>query len=100
MLQAGKEINENESTGDSDLTPHPNQQQPDSPGIADTENFDQKTSKAKFVPQTDNYRAFEEINPETKRKLKSYQCGFCEREFKKRCNLFDHLRIHTGENPF
>ena len=27
-------------------------------------------------------------------------CGVCQREFDKRCNLKDHLRIHSGIKPF
>lgn len=27
-------------------------------------------------------------------------CGVCQREFDKRCNLKDHLRIHSGVKPF
>ena len=35
-------------------------------------------------------------NGKTKRLNSRLFCGVCNKEFDKKCNLKDHLRIHTG----
>jgi len=40
------------------------------------------------------------VNNTTHRLNSRLICGVCNREFDKRCNLKDHLRIHTMHKPF
>ena len=40
------------------------------------------------------------VNKYTHRLNSILVCGICTREFDKRCNLKDHLRIHSGHKPF
>ena len=48
------------------------------------------------------YEVFYEKSDSTRRKRKYMKCSYagCDKIFKKTCNLFDHLRIHTGDRPF
>jgi uncharacterized Zn-finger protein len=40
------------------------------------------------------------VNKNTQRLNSILACGMCNREFDKRCNLKDHLRVHSGLKPF
>lgn len=41
-------------------------------------------------------------NRKTSRLNTVFVCGKanCQREFNKKCNMLDHLRIHSGKKPF
>lgn len=40
------------------------------------------------------------LNPKTGRLNTLLICLTCKKLFKKKCNLLDHLKIHTGLRPF
>jgi len=39
-------------------------------------------------------------NPTTGRLNQVLKCAFCDSEFKKLCNVLDHVRMHVGSKPF
>lgn len=47
-----------------------------------------------------SHKILKYLHPETKRMRRIMECQFCKKQFRKRCNFFDHLRIHTNEKPF
>ena len=70
-----------------------------------------KTIDAKEMPSTRDFLVFSAMNPSSKRTVKMLVCTHkegdgchggkpCDKAFRKWHNLFDHLRIHTGERPF
>jgi hypothetical protein len=40
------------------------------------------------------------MNPKTRRLNSMHTCLTCMRDFDKKCNLLDHLKIHAGERPY
>ena len=41
-----------------------------------------------------------EVNNITKRLNSFLICASCSKRFTKKCNLIDHLRVHSGDKPF
>ena len=56
----------------------------------------------KHVPDTQNYRILEYLNPKTHRLIRFLSCKFngCGKVFRRWHNFFDHLRTHTKERPY
>lgn len=56
------------------------------------------------IPTSKNFIQIKFVNSKSGRHQCAFQCceknGTCNRVFRKWHNLFDHLRIHTGERPF
>ena len=50
----------------------------------------------------DTFEIYFETNDTTNRKRRMLRCNYegCNKGFKKAWNLFDHMRIHTGDKPF
>lgn len=46
------------------------------------------------------YFKVKKINKDTKRLNTVLICAACQKDFTKKCNLIDHLRVHTGNKPF
>jgi hypothetical protein len=57
-------------------------------------------SKSRHIPNTNHFKILKYLHPETKRMRRIMECQYCKKQFRKRCNFFDHLRIHTNEKPF
>nr|CAB3267971.1 zinc finger protein 236-like [Phallusia mammillata] len=57
-----------------------------------------------FFPVDQVIQQSMEMNPETQRKYRRKanpaKCPFCNKEFRKECQLKRHILIHTGEKPF
>ncbi|TNV73328.1 hypothetical protein FGO68_gene1753 [Halteria grandinella] len=57
-----------------------------------------------YIPLTKNFLQIKFINQSTGRRVSVFicleNCNKCQKLFRKWHNLFDHLRIHTGERPF
>lgn len=46
------------------------------------------------------YYKVKEINSVTRRLNSVLICAECKKHFTKKCNLIDHLRVHSGVKPF
>lgn len=46
------------------------------------------------------YYKVKEINKVTRRLNSILICAQCNKQFTKKCNLIDHLRVHSGMKPF
>jgi uncharacterized Zn-finger protein len=46
------------------------------------------------------YYKVKEINKQTRRLNSVLICAECKKPFTKKCNLIDHLRVHSGVKPF
>lgn len=57
-----------------------------------------------YIPDSKNFKQVKYLNQHTGRSVSTFVCleehGTCMKVWKKWHNLFDHLRIHTGERPF
>ena len=70
-------------------------------GLKESETF-HNMSKSKHIPNTSYYKILRYKHAETRRIRRIMECQYpgCNKQFRKRCNFFDHLRIHTNEKPF
>ncbi len=68
-------------------------------------NMKHKLEVVKSPPETKSidgckYFKVKQINNQTRRLNTVLICASCNKEFTKKCNLIDHLRVHTGDKPF
>jgi len=60
-----------------------------------------KTGK-KFFQKVGKYSIGFKKSKDTNRIIQKLFCGYtgCNRIFRKKCNIIDHMRVHSGEKPF
>jgi uncharacterized Zn-finger protein len=52
------------------------------------------------IEETDLYVFERAYDAMSNNQISNFNCKHCPRVFHKRCNINDHIRIHTGERPF
>ncbi|RUS86052.1 hypothetical protein EGW08_006206 [Elysia chlorotica] len=67
-------------------------------------NHDEKTSAQHNLPDKNDHKPIEEKVPSKDKSdlfaLQKFKCGECERVFKSKSLLLDHVRSHTADKPF
>jgi uncharacterized Zn-finger protein len=59
-----------------------------------------KSKPLEYRVDGQTYFKVKEVNEVTKRLNSFLYCATCMKKFTKKCNLIDHLRVHSGQKPF